>query len=285
MKYAVVVDSTTKLRKEFLKKIEDKVEVVTIPVRVYIDDKEYEDSEEVSEEIIDALENEKKLETSLPLITKVEETFEELSNKYQYVYVLSVSSLLSGTYNLFNTIASKYENIIVFDSKTVSIQNTYIFERMITDILNGKILEENDIISYRDDSLFLISVFDLNQLNKSGRIGKISSFIGQMIHIKPTLTVARTGEVELVGKSLSTKKLIELMISKFESFIEKNKVEGQENYVLYAAVGSDDYKQYVYEISKHFNIKPVFLEIGPAVMAHVGLHGFGILIAKGVNYE
>ncbi len=285
MKYVVVVDSTTKLRKEFLKKIEDKLEVITIPVRVYIDDKEYEDSEEVSEKIIEALKDEKKLETSLPLITKVEETFEELSKKYQYVYVLSVSSLLSGTYNLFNTIASKYDNIIVFDSKTVSIQNTYILERMITDILNGKILEENDIISYRDDSLFLISVFDLKQLNKSGRIGKISSVIGQIIHIKPTLTVTRSGEVELVGKSLSTKKLIELMINKFEIFIEMNKSESQENYILYAAVGSDDYKQYVFEISKHFNIKPVFLEIGPAVMAHVGLHGFGIVIAKGGFYE
>lgn len=61
MKYAVVVDSTTKLRKEFLKKIEDKVEVITIPVRVYIDDKEYEDSEEVSEKIIEALKEEKKV--------------------------------------------------------------------------------------------------------------------------------------------------------------------------------------------------------------------------------
>ena len=203
-----------------------------------------------------------------------------IRDRYENVYVLSVSSLLSGTYSLFSTIASKYENILVFDSKTVSIQNTYIFERMVSDILDGKNLQEDDIISYRDDSLFLISVFNLEQLHKSGRIGKLVSIIGQMMHIKPILTIARTGEVELVGKALSKKKIMDILNEKIGKFIEKHKEENGGRYVLYAAVGSDEYKEYVYEVAKSYELKPKFLDIGPAVTVHVGLDGFGILVGK-----
>lgn len=280
MKNAIVLDSTTKLRKEFLKEISDKIDVRIVPVRVYMNNEEFEDSDELSERITEAIKNKEKVETSLPAINTVEKIFEELSNKYENVYVLSVSSLLSGTYSLFSTIASKYENILVFDSKTVSIQNTYIFERMVRDILDGKKLQEDDIISYRDDSLFLISVFNLEQLHKSGRIGKLVSIIGQMIHIKPILTIARTGEVELVGKGLSKKKIMDILSEKVENFIQKHKDETNGKYVFYAAVGSDEYKEYVYEIAKNYEMKPKFLEIGPAVTVHVGLEGFGILIGK-----
>lgn len=284
MKNAIVLDSTTKLRKEFLKKIADKIDVKIIPVRIYINDEEFEDSDELSERIAEAIKNKEKVETSLPSINLVEKVFEELSDKYENVYVLSVSSLLSGTYSLFSTIASKYENVLVFDSKTVSIQNTYIFERMVSDILDGKKLQEDDIISYRDDSLFLISVFNLEQLHKSGRIGKLVSIIGQMIHIKPILTIARTGEVELAGKGLSKKKILDILSAKVEKFLEKHKGENDGKYVLYAAVGSDEYKEYVYEIAKSYELKPRFLDIGPAVTVHVGLNGFGILLGKDYSF-
>lgn len=280
MKSAIVLDSTTKLRKEFLKEISDKIDVRIVPVRVYINNEEFEDSDELSERIVEAIKNKEKVETSLPAINTVERIFEELSDKYKNVYVLSVSSLLSGTYSLFSTIASKYENILVFDSKTVSIQNTYIFERMVSDILDGKNLKEDDIISYRDDSLFLISVFNLEQLHKSGRIGKLVSIIGQMIHIKPILTIARTGEVELVGKGLSKKKILDILNERVRKFIEKHEDKTNKKYVLYAAVGSDEYKEYVYEIAKNYELKPKFLDIGPAVTVHVGLDGFGILVGK-----
>ncbi|MFN3329222.1 MAG: DegV family protein, partial [Fervidobacterium pennivorans] len=240
---------------------------------------------------------------------------EYLSEHYEKTYVLSVSSLLSGTYNLFSTTASKYENIKVFDSKSVSIQNTYIFERMVMDILSGKEIQEDDIISYKDDSLFLISVFDLTQLHKSGRIGKVTSILGKIMHVKPILTVERTGEVGLLAKALSSSKLLSYLDGYVLTFIKKllqrevhqkeenvpkiinnidklNIFDGELNSIIediekmfsiYAAVGSESYKDFVYNIASKYGIKPMFLDIGPAVTVHVGLHGFGILIAKKVK--
>ncbi|MGC8820819.1 MAG: DegV family protein [Fervidobacterium sp.] len=280
----IVVDSTTKLRKDFLKEIENKISVKVVPVRVYIDDQEFEDSDEIFDKITKAIEENKKLETSLPSVSLVEKLFQELSSDYEHVYVLSVSSMFSGTYNLFSTIASKYENIAVFDSKTVNIQNTYIFERMVKDILSGKILEDDDIISYRDDSMFLISVFDTGRLHKSGRVGKVVSLIGKIMHIKPILTIERTGEVGLVGKALTSKKVLDILIERFDEFVQKNPKETK-GFILYAAVGSEKYKEYVYEIARYFSLKPMFLEIGSAVTGHVGLEGFGIVLGKDINGE
>jgi len=271
---AIVIDSTTKIREGF----SSVVDIYTIPVRVFIDDEEYFDTDDLTEKIVTAINEGKKLETSLPKVEYVEELFERLQKKYEIVYVLSISSLLSGTYSLLSTIANKYENIIVFDSKTVSIQNTYILERMVNDISNGKKLDEDDIISYRDDSIFLISVFDIERLHKSGRVGKVVSLLGKMIHVKPILTIARNGEVQLVQKAISTKKVAEVLEQRVGSFIEKVKAKNPGNIRIYAAVGREEYKEYVYNLAQNYDIKPFFLEIGPGVLTHVGTEGFGILI-------
>jgi len=271
-KSAIVVDSTTPIPSW----LDESVPVFSVPVRVYIDGQEYKDCLEIQDKIIQAINEDRNIETSLPSPNDVEELLEKLSNEYDKVYVLSVSSHLSGTYNLFSTIASKYENIVVFDSKTISIQNTYILERMVENIKAGKVLEENDIISYRDDSLFLITVFSLSRLEKSGRIGKLISIIGKILHVKPILSIARTGEVELVGKALGKTKISEIIFEKIEEFLK-----GEVNdVILYAAVGTDAYKEFIFEIGKFLDIKPMFFPIGSAVLAHVGFDGFGFVVGK-----
>lgn len=212
-----MIDSTTKLRDDF----RPNIDIYTVPVRVFINDQEFDDTEEITDKILEALNRGEKVETSLPRVDLVEDLLGRLRKEYDVVYVLSISSLLSGTYNLFYTIANKYENVFVFDSKTVSIQNTYVLERMVNDISLGKKIEEDDIISYRDDSLFLISVFDVTQLQRSGRIGKVTSLIGKMMHIKPILTIARNGEVQLVQKAIGIKKVKDIIREKVQEFVEK----------------------------------------------------------------
>lgn len=253
------------------------IEIYTIPVRVFINDEELEDSDDITDKILEAIEKGEKVETSLPRVDVVEKTFHELHKKYDAVYVLSISSLLSGTYNLFYTIANKYENVFVFDSKSVSIQNTYVLERMLKDIELGKKIEEDDIISYRDDSLFLIAVFDVTQLQKSGRIGKITSVLGKMLHVKPILTIARNGEVQLVQKAIGIKKVKEVIKEKAEEFVEKTRKK-ERGIRIYAAVGKEEYKDFIYEVAQLYDVKPYFVDIGPAVTTHVGKEGFGILV-------
>jgi len=276
LRSAVVIDSTTKLSKDYA----PTVDIYTIPVRVYADGKEYRDSDEFLDVIMETIKEGKNLETSLPSPNEVESLFDDLSEKYDKVYVLSVSSLLSGTYSLFTTVANKYENIIVFDSKSVSIQNTYILERMISDIELGKNIEQNDIISYRDDSLFLIVIFDTTRLERSGRVGKVLSLVSKMVHIKPILTIARTGEIELTGKAVSKKKIFEILTEKIYKFIgEKDK----SSFEMLAAVGKDEYKECVYDIAKMNGWKPSFFGLGTAILTHVGTEVFGIVIGRKVK--
>ncbi|AMW32452.2 EDD domain protein, DegV family [Fervidobacterium changbaicum] len=268
-----MIDSTTKLRDDF----RPNIDIYTVPVRVFINDQEFDDTEEITDKILEALNRGEKVETSLPRVDLVEDLLGRLRKEYDVVYVLSISSLLSGTYNLFYTIANKYENVFVFDSKTVSIQNTYVLERMVNDISLGKKIEEDDIISYRDDSLFLISVFDVTQLQRSGRIGKVTSLIGKMMHIKPILTIARNGEVQLVQKAIGIKKVKDIIREKVQEFVEKARQKNR-GIRVYGAVGTEEYKDFVYEVAQMYDVKPYFVDIGPAVTTHVGTEGFGILV-------
>ncbi|HPT58742.1 MAG TPA: DegV family protein [Fervidobacterium sp.] len=273
MKSAVVIDSTTKLSKDYV----SAVDIYTVPVRVYVDGKEYRDDDTLLDLVMKTIEDGKNLETSLPSPNEVESLFDELSRKYERIYVLSVSSLLSGTYSLFSTIASNYENVVVFDSKSISIQNTYILTRMISDIESGKNIEENDIISYRDDSIFLISIFNIERLERSGRVNKVLSAISKMMHIKPILTIARTGELELIGKAIANKKVLEIMNQNVNSFLRQ---ENRTKFRMFAAVGKEEYKEYVYNIAQRNDWKPYFFGLGTAILAQVGTEVFGILIGR-----
>jgi len=66
LKSAVVIDSTTKLSKDYA----SAVDIYTVPVRVYVDGKEYRDDDTLLDLIMKTIEEGKNLETSLPLRMK-----------------------------------------------------------------------------------------------------------------------------------------------------------------------------------------------------------------------
>ncbi len=272
MKSAIVVDSTTVLPDN----LDPEVPIFVLPVRVYIDGKEYQDREEISlQEIKNAMDENRLLETSLPLPSRTEELLTNLSKEYDYVYVLSLSSKLSGTYNLLYTLAENKENIKVFDSKTVSLQNSYIIQRMVKDIKSGIIIEEDDIIRYKDESLMLVSVLSTDRIVKSGRLSGTVKNLLRLLKIKPLLTVDRHGELKVVSSSLSLKKIVEKAKEEIMEFVdEKN------SFVFFASVGEEHLKEQVFEISSILGIEPVFLDVSSAIALHVGFETFGMLIGR-----
>ncbi len=274
MKSAIVVDSTTVLPDNLV----PEVPIFVLPVRVYIDGKEYQDREDISlQDIKTAIEENRLLETSLPLPSRAEELITKLSKEYDQVYVLSLSSKLSGTYNLLYTLAENKENVKVFDTKTVSLQNSYIIQRMVKDIKCGIIIEEDDIIRYKDESLMLVSVLSTDRIIKSGRLSGAVKNLLRILKIKPLLTVDRHGELKVISNSLSIKKIVEKAKEEIIEFIDG---EEKKNFVLYASVGEDSLKEHVYEISSFLGIEPVFLDVSSAIALHVGFETFGLVIGR-----
>ncbi|WP_448523374.1 DegV family protein [Pseudothermotoga sp.] len=272
---AIVVDSTTPLRKDF----SSPIDVYTVPNRIFIEDEEVEDVPETKERVLEALYTGKKVQTSLPRPDLVESTFEQLHKLYDHVYVLSVSSKLSGNYSLFTIVASKYDNFTVLDSKTGNVQNTYILERMVKDISKGVRVSESDVLRYKENSILLAVIVEIDRLNRTGKmIGKIATLLGKLIGVKLLIEISVQGDFKLITATTSLKRLIQATDRTISKFIERVRKKYSGPLCLYAGLGKKDYEEQIREFARKYELTVRFVEPGPSALAHVGAAGYGFLV-------
>lgn len=120
-KTAIVTDSACDLENSLL----EKYHIKFVPLRLVYQGGEVRDRLEVSaEQVYDMLSREIP-KTSLPLPEDVLRVYDELADEgYTDAVHISISSGLSGTYNMVRILASEYKrlNVRVVDSKTLSMQ-------------------------------------------------------------------------------------------------------------------------------------------------------------------
>lgn len=140
-----------------------------------------------------------------------------MATYYESVLVLTVSKELSGTYNVFNTVAQKYnENklkIRIIDTKQNSGAEGLLVQKC------AKLIEEgmtvNQIVETMahmiTNSKILVQVKTLDNMIKSGRLSGRAGRIGRLIGMKPIVTLEEgKGALESVAFSLggSNKKIL-----------------------------------------------------------------------------
>jgi DegV family protein with EDD domain len=123
-------------------------------------------------------------------------TYEELA-EFERIISVHISSRLSGTFESARTAASQLgDRVRLVDSGTASAAIAMLGLAMQRRLERGTTDEELDelIARYRRDAGLLFTVDTLEYLAKGGRIGKARAMAGQLLHIKPILTI-RDGEV------------------------------------------------------------------------------------------
>ena len=134
--------------------------------------------------------------TSQPTPGDFLSAYEELG-AYERIYSLQISAKLSGTYESARTAAAELgDKVRVVDTETASAAIAMLgfavqrrLERGTTD---GEIDEL--VARFKRDAGLIFTVDTLEFLQKGGRIGKAAAFAGNLLHIKPILTIA-DGEV------------------------------------------------------------------------------------------
>ena len=132
------------------------------------------------------------------------------------VVCLTISSGVSGCVQSANIAASEFDGKVhVVDSMQFCISYYILVEyaKRLRD--EGKSAEEiaNEIIRVREKSTVL-SVFDtLEYLKAGGRLSSASAFVGEILSIKPVITITN-GVVEVIGKARGSKKGNNMLISK-----------------------------------------------------------------------
>ncbi len=222
MKLAVITDSAANLSKETLAKYPD---LYVIPLMIVIDGKNHRDQIEITaQEIYDNIDT-KDISTSLPSMDDLSTLLEDLKKKgYTDCLVINLSSGLSGTFNGFRLFFEDVKdiNITHYDSKTLGAGLGYIVEYAMELIALKTPLEEiiPKLEKLRfEDSLAIYTINTLKYLKRGGRIGKVAGTVGDLLHLKPVITVNEEGVYitlsKAVGLQRSLRSMKETMVEKF----------------------------------------------------------------------
>jgi DegV family protein with EDD domain len=139
--------------------------------------------------------------TSQPTPADFLAVYEELGG-FERVLSIHLSRRLSGTYESAERAASEAgERVRTIDSETASAAIAMLALAVQRRLERGTTDEEVDelVARFKRDAGLIFTVDTLEYLAKGGRIGKAAAMAGQILHIKPILTLA-DGEVLPVKK-------------------------------------------------------------------------------------
>ncbi len=193
---AVVIDSTA----DFPDARERYPNFRIVPLYVRFGDESLRDYAEISpDRFYERLQAEPELPTtSQPTPADFAACYEELVPRYDRVLSLQLSSTLSGTFGSAETAASLVggDRVRVIDTRTVSASLALLALGVQHRLERGTTDEEIDafVARYRAEHRLLFTVSTLEYLARGGRIGRAAALAGNLLHVKPILTI-RDGEV------------------------------------------------------------------------------------------
>jgi DegV family protein with EDD domain len=145
--------------------------------------------------------------------------YEELA-RYERVLVLPIASTLSGTFQSALTAAGLEGSgrVRVIDSRTASAAIAMLALAVQRRLERGTSDEEVDALveRFHREARLLFTVNTLEYLARGGRIGKAAAFAGNLLHVKPILSI-HDGEVHPVKRVRGNQKAFQEFRNAFEA--------------------------------------------------------------------
>ena len=214
MDYKIVADSSCDINEELGKRLN----LSLIPFKIDVDDKNFVDNEDLNvSNLILAMKNSPNpVRTSCPSPGE----FVEEYKKYDNIFVIAISSQLSGTYNSAilakEMIKEKYPEkfIHVFDSKSASIGETLVALKIKE--LKDKKLSNEEVVEKTEEYIETTRTFfvleSLDNLIKNGRISKAKGMIANVLNIKPIMGSDDDGNIQLVENVRGTRRVFKRLV-------------------------------------------------------------------------
>lgn len=146
------------------------------------------------------------------------EALKEAQKNGEYAIIITLSSKLSGTYSSALIAAKDFPDMVhVIDSANVCIGEKILVEYAMN-LLNGG-ADAQEIIAKTESKVSQICVIGLldtlEYLRKGGRISNLSGALGEILAIKPVITIA-DGAVAILGKARGSRKGNNLLTEQIE---------------------------------------------------------------------
>lgn len=205
MSVRIIIDSASDITKQKA----DELHLDFMPLKTLFGEEEYLDGitithEEFYEKLIEC--------GTIPTTSQIppydfEQKYKEIKESGDTAVVITLSSLLSGTYQSAAIALDGYEDCIcLVDSLNVSVGEQILVHYAVR--LRDQGLSAKEIAAELDrkkSDVCVLAVFDtLEYLKQGGRISKTAAWAGTMLSIKPVIAVIK-GEVAILGKARGSK--------------------------------------------------------------------------------
>lgn len=168
-----------------------------LPVKLHIDEKTYLDKVEITDEEFFKIlaEGKAQTKTSQPSPYDFQVIFEKMLKEYESIIAIHASSELSGTFQsalmALQAIGDAAARVHLFDSKQASMGEGLMVIKAAELAREGaepkQIISELEKVAANIRTRFVPDT--LTYLQRGGRIGKASAFLGNILNIKPLLGV------------------------------------------------------------------------------------------------
>ena len=280
MKVLVSSDTSCLTNLEVLKKNG----ISVFPLNVIVDGEEFLDTVTIDQEALkDAMRSNKIIQTSTPPLGEVIEYFDKLFKEgYDHIIHFTISSKLSSMYSLFSNVAKEH-----FEGKVTVIDSYGLSATMLSNVLyandeakKGTAVEEiyNTVEERKHDGCLIFIPENLTALKNGGRISPAVAAVGNVIGLKPVITLTE-GELVKVGMTTVVKKA-------FMEYVSKVKEQFPTENYDYSLVGFDA-KPVVFESMKNY-LEEIDSELVTGlipinVCAHCGPGTIGVVISPKIN--
>lgn len=278
-KIAVLTDSGSDLTLEQLK--ENNIEFA--PFKIIYSYGEFEDKIDLSpQEVYDSLEKEVP-KTSLPSTARIENILNNLESEgYTHIIVVSISSGLSGTGNAIRLALEDHPKLIsyVYDTKILSMAEGALALNTAEMVKEGKSFEEivELLPKLRNKTYGYFTINTLEYLRKGGRIGKVAGTIGEILNLKPIISVDEEGVYYTHAKVRGRKQSINRILKIAKEHLEKSKCR---IWVLNGGSSAEEFDSLYKLISELDNIESIApATIGPALGVHTGPGLLGVVVQE-----
>ena len=268
---AIVTDSTCDIPIELRQEYQIKV----VPLTIVWGEEQFRDGVDLDpEDFYQRLKKDPEIPTtSQPTPGEMQAAYEEvIKNGAEEIVVLTISSAMSGTYESACR-AGKNVNVPVHVHDSRSNSMSLGWQVLAAARVREKggdvqaMLEAAD--QARQKMVYLISLDTLKFLHKGGRIGGASHFIGNLLNLKPQISVNhQTGEVEGGRRSRTRKKALKELYQDFLNSIDS--IENLRVAVLHNAA-LDAAEELVEKIRDELDPEEIILSIvSPILGVHTG---------------
>lgn len=280
-KVALLTDSSVDLPKDII----EKYQIQVIPLNIHFGDTYYLDGVTIRAEQFYSM-----LDKSPVYPTTSQPSYKDFYNRYNYlathynsVIGINLSAKLSGTWQNSMNAANKVsehtgKTIEVINSKKVSCALGLLVLRAARELEKGR--SHDDVAAllplWAHNTKQFALLKTLKYLVKSGRITKGKGFIGNLLNLKPLLEINQSGLVEEVGKTMSTTKSLELMLSKTTEYIRGKNVWG---YAITHADNQENAHWVARKMEALTGKKPEFIySVTPVLITHVGIGALSLSV-------